>query len=268
MRHISQFLFSRKNNAKEYDGRQVQNNNERNQRIDHLADDYNDLSENYRLLYVQNEQLRALLRDNNISPPTEYAGPLGLSERKDWKFVASKHGNTGVDLTELANKNLKYTDMDLQPWDNRHGSSEAPQAQLGEPQNEHRNLSQTTRPQTAPTNLMDNGGVGIKRLSKKRGRKKRVRPKSASRFRQKFSSSLPNRSKSGNSYGSRMPPGGKNNIKLKIDSSHNMHNLSTRKIAKNGIAPVSPLSKRKTVVMQRLIDEGRQRNASRMRSKK
>ena len=56
-----------------------------------------------------------------------------------------------------------------------------------------------------------------------------------------------------------MPPGGKNNIKLKIDSSHNMHNLSTRKIAKNGIAPVSPLSKRKTVVMQRLIDEGRQR---------
>ena len=113
---------SRNNNAKEFDDRQVQNNNKRDQHIDHLADDYNDLSENYRLLYVQNEQLRALLRDNNISPPTEYAGPPGLSERKDWKFVASKHGKTGVDLTELANKNLKYTDMDLQPWDNRHGT--------------------------------------------------------------------------------------------------------------------------------------------------
>ena len=161
---------SRKNNAKEYDGRQVQNNNERNQRIDHLADDYNDLSENYRLLYVQNEQLRALLRDNNISPPTEYAGPLGLSERKDWKFVASKHGKTGVDLTELANKNLKYTDMDLQPGTIGMEVVKRHQAQLGEPQNEHRNLSQTTRPQTAPTNLMDNGGVGIKRLSKKRGK--------------------------------------------------------------------------------------------------
>ena len=41
-----------------------------------------------------------------------------------------------------------------------------------------------------------------------------------------------------------MPSGGNNNIKLKIDSSHNMHNFSTRKITKNGVAPVSPLSKR------------------------
>ena len=39
---------SRNNNAKEFDDRQVQNNNKRDQRIDHLADDYNDLSENYR----------------------------------------------------------------------------------------------------------------------------------------------------------------------------------------------------------------------------
>ena len=75
--------------------------------IDYLANDYNDLSENYRLLYVQNEQLRTLLRDHDISPPMNYPGPLGLSERRDWKYTASRHGDTGVDLEDLATKDLK-----------------------------------------------------------------------------------------------------------------------------------------------------------------
>ena len=246
--------------------------------IDYLANDYNDLSENYRLLYVQNEQLRTLLRDHDISPPMNYPGPLGLSERRDWKYTASRHGDTGVDLEDLATKDLKkYKKMDLKPWGEQtsDATNQQPQQQLIEPQQEQANFiqlqQQLQRPQTAPTNLMDKNNSVMKSTTKKRGKKlgkkRRARPKSAGRMRQKLGSSLGNNmryknhsSNRGNMYGSRMAGRGEMN-KLKIDSSNNMHN-SMR--STNGVAPVSPLSKRRTIVMKRLIDEGRQKNKSRM----
>ena len=168
--------------------------------------------------------------------------------------------------------------MDLKPWGEQtsDATNQQPQQQLIEPQQEQANFiqlqQQLQRPQTAPTNLMDKNNSVMKSTTKKRGKKlgkkRHARPKSAGRMRQKLGSSLGNNmryknhssNRGGNMYGSRMAGRGEMN-KLKIDSSNNMHN-SMR--STNGVAPVSPLSKRRTIVMKRLIDEGRQKNKSRM----
>ena len=254
--------------------------------IDFLANDYNDLSENYRLLCVQNEQLRTLLRDHDISPPLNYPGPLGLSERRDWKYIASRHGDTGVNLKNLAKMNTnKYKVLGLKPWEGQTvDSTEEPQSQkkLIDLKSEAVNFIEAQqriqRPQTAPTDLMDKNTNIMKTTLEKRGKKigkrRRARPKSAGRMRKKIGSSLGNsinynnipgnRQRSNYANGSRMA--GRREInKLKIDSSNNMHNGIKKS---NGVAPVSPLSKRRTIVMKKLIDEGRRKNQSRMKNYK
>eukprot|EP00945_MAST-04E_sp_MAST-4E-sp1_P003973 g3973.t1 len=64
-----------------------------------LADDYNDLREDFGALAAQNEKLRTILRNYEIAVPATFAmgGPKQLSER-DWKYNSSRRPASDVSL--------------------------------------------------------------------------------------------------------------------------------------------------------------------------